>query len=107
MTDTFNFTDEEFLQVVNMICEKDHPLGQEFTPIISMDESLAVDRLDSLGIMIFFTWLSELFGISDKLIEDFTNEAVFTITAIKEFVTNNATRTYDYVDGERLNPTCS
>ena len=107
MTDTFNFTDEEFLQVVNMICEEDHPLGEEFIPITSMDESLAVDRLDSLGIMIFFIWLSELFGISDKLNEDFTNDEVFTVTAIKEFVTKNATRTYDYVDGERLSPKCS
>jgi hypothetical protein len=63
MNQEFSFSDEEFLKVVNMICAEDHPLGSEFVPITSIQESLDVDRLDSLGIMIFFTWLSELFGI--------------------------------------------
>ena len=103
----FNFTDEEFLKVINMICEEDHPLSSTFSPVMIMEESLAVDRLDSLGMTIFFIWLSELFGISDTAIEEFTDKGLFTINDIKKFVTVNCTKTYSYIEGEDLRVRCS
>lgn len=104
---SFEFTDEEFLQIINTICKKESPLVDTFIPITDMEESLVVDRLDSLGVIIFFVWLSELFGISDDDINAFTGEGVFTIRALKEFVTDKHTRTYSYAQAEEFTKRCS
>lgn len=104
MPNVFNFSDEEFLNVVNRICSDESPVGDEYIPMASMEESLVMDRLDSLGVMMFFIWLSELFGISDKLIEEFIAKELFTLRAVKIFVTEHATRTYDYSEAEQMEP---
>tara|TARA_B110000495_G_C23008945_1_gene596508 strand:- start:1 stop:150 length:150 start_codon:yes stop_codon:yes gene_type:complete len=36
-TDTFNFTDTEFLDIVNMILKSDTPMGDEFIPITNRE----------------------------------------------------------------------
>ena len=56
-----SFTDDEFLQVMNLICKSDVPFGEEYKPLVSMDDRIDLGRLDSLGMMVFFVWLSRCF----------------------------------------------
>jgi len=98
----FNFTDEEFISVLNLVCEMDMGPGEEYTPIIDIDEDLHIERYDSMGMMLFFIWVSELFGIPESKIEEFVAGKVFTVRAVKDFVTTEATRTYTYAEAEEF-----
>lgn len=98
MTDTLNFTDEEFLQVVNMICKKEINLGTKYVPITDMSESIALNRLDSLGIIIFFVWIAELFEIPEDRFNDLTEQGEFTVRELQQFVETHHTRVLSYED---------
>lgn len=102
----FSFTDEEFLSIINQICEKETPMGMPFVPLESMNDSINADRLDSLGMIIFFVWLAEMFEIDDESITEFTEQEVFTVAALKEFVRDNATQTYSYATYKELTDKC-
>ena len=101
-SDKFNFTDEEFIAVLNLVCEMDMGPGDKYTPIINIDEDLHIERYDSMGIMLFFIWVSELFGISESKIEKFMTQGVFTVCAVKDFVNAEATRTYTYAEAKEF-----
>ncbi len=103
---TFNFSDEEFLSVVNMICKKETPGIAEYVPITSMDTDIHLDRLDSLGMIIFFVWLGEMFEIPEETLNAFVTTEVFTITALKEFVRVNHTQTSSYDEMKELAVKC-
>jgi len=98
--DKFGFTDEEFIAAINLVCEMDIGPGEEYIPITSINEDLKLERYDSMGMMLFFIWISELFGISESKIEEFVDKGVFTIRAIKDFVNAEATRTYTYAEAK-------
>lgn len=102
----FNFTDEEFLAIINQICEKETAMNVEFTPLTSMDDSIDADRLDSLGMIIFYTWLAELFNIPDESVTVFLEREEFTVSALKHFVTVEGTRTYSYAEAEEFTKRC-
>jgi|TARA_R110000744_G_scaffold65440_2_gene134275 hypothetical protein len=102
----FNFTDEEFLAVMNLICKADTPFGEEYTPITSMNTRIDMGRLDSLSMMVFFVWLSKLFGIPEAKIQDFSDKQVFTINAIKAFVTKEFTKTATYAEVQEYAKRC-
>ncbi len=104
--DTFDFTDEEFLAVVNQICQKESTYKNTYVPIKAMDESLIIDRLDSLGIIIFFVWLTELFGIPEEPIDAFVDAENFTIAALKKLVMEHCTHTYSYADTLEFSKRC-
>tara|TARA_B100000809_G_C14591247_1_gene333730 strand:- start:123 stop:449 length:327 start_codon:yes stop_codon:yes gene_type:complete len=101
-SDTFNFTDEEFIAVLNLVCEMDMGPGEEYTPITNIDEDLHMERFDSMGMMLFFIWISELFGIPESKIEELVAKKVFTIRAVKDFVNAEATRTYTYAEAKEF-----
>ena len=101
-SDKFGFTDEEFMAAINLLCEMDMGPGEKYTPITSIDEDLHLERYDSMGMMLFFIWISELFGIPESKIEKFMTKKVFTIRAVKDFVTAEATRTYTYAEAEEF-----
>jgi hypothetical protein len=101
-TDKFGFTDKEFIKVLNIICEMDMGPGEEYTPITSIDEDLHIERYDSMGMMMFFIWISELFGIAEPKIEKFITKGIFTLRAVKDFVNAEATRTYTYAEAEEF-----
>jgi hypothetical protein len=105
--DKFNFTDEEFITCVNQICQLDELEGDETALLTSMDQRLEVDKLDSLSIAIFFIWVSDLFGISSTKVEEFVHRNDFTIQAIKDFISIEATRTYSYAKAEEYIKRCS
>ena len=96
--DKFGFTDEEFIKVMNIICEMDMGPGEEYTPITSIDEDLHIERYDSMGMLMFFIWISELFGIAESKIDKFVAKGIFTLRAVKDFVNAEATRTYTYAE---------
>jgi hypothetical protein len=102
----FNFTDDEFLQVMNLICKSDVPFGEEYKPLVSMDDRIDLGRLDSLGMMVFFVWLSKLFEIPEKQIQEFADKQEFTITAIKEFVAKESTKSTSYAEVEKYAKRC-
>lgn len=94
----FGFTDEEFIAVLNLVCKMDMGPGEDYAPITNIDEDLHIERYDSMGMMLFFIWVSELFGIPEAKIEEFVAGKIFTIRAVKEFVNVEATRTYTYAE---------
>ena len=97
--DKFNFTDKEFLNVINLLCKIDLD-EDEYTVLTSMNDELNMDELDSLSMTVFFIWIVHLFGISETLMHEFVQKRNFKIQAIKEFVTREATKTYSYAEAK-------
>jgi len=97
----FNFTDKEFLNVVNLLCKLDVD-EEDYIPITSMDTSLNMNDLDSLSITVFFIWLHHLFGIPEPAIHEFVRKGKFTVRIIKDFVIVEATQTYSYAEAKRI-----
>ena len=79
-------TDTEFLHIINLIYAKDKSAADKPNPILSMDEELDTDKLDSLGMVIFFFILTEVFEIPEDSAERFISINAYTIRAIKDFV---------------------
>jgi len=102
----FTFTDEEFIAVINLICKSDVPFGEEYIPLTSMNERVDMGKLDSMGMLVLFVWLSKLFGIPESKIETFIDKKVFTIKAIKEFVTKELTKTATYIEVQEYAKRC-
>ena len=96
-SDNFNFTDEEFLRVINSLCRIDLD-ADEYTPLTSINDKLNMDELDSLSMTVFFIWIVHLFGIPEPILQKFISKRDFTISNIKEFVTKESTKTYSYTD---------
>ena len=94
----FTFSDEEFLTVVNVILEVDSDEDEEYTPITSMDSSFNIRGLDSLSTMMFFIWVSDFFGISEKKFQELADQPNFTIRTLKDFISKESTRTFTYTD---------
>jgi|TARA_R110000823_G_scaffold83280_2_gene188024 hypothetical protein len=105
----FNFTDDEFLDIVNKICKHEGLAGQkgEYNNITSMDESINVDRMDSLDTIVFFVWLEAVFEINEDVVTAFTAEASFTARTLKEFVAVNCTQTFIYAEALKAIEECS
>jgi hypothetical protein len=99
-SDRFNFTDTEFLNVVNLLCKLDLD-EEEYTPLTSMDSHLNMEQLDSLSMTVFFIWIVHLFGIPEATMREFVSNGKFTIRLIKNFVMHNATRTYSYAEAQK------
>ena len=95
-TESFDFTDEQFLIIINHLFKQDTPMGEEYVPIESMDEKITIERLDSLSVVVFFVWISQLFGIPEDTVNDFMVSGKNTGTDLKEFVMKNATQTYTF-----------
>jgi len=106
MNTEFKFTDEEFLYVINLILKQDTPLGEEYVPIESMEDRLDMGRLDSLGMIVFFVWLSHLFGISEATFQAFIRQGNISIQAIKELVKTESTKNCDINDVKEYAKRC-
>ena len=102
----FSFTDQEFLSVINMIVKLDAPLGEEYTPLKSMDERIDMGRLDSLSMIVFFVWLCHMFGIPESKLQDFIKKGNLTIQSIKEFVIAEFTQTCSMAEVEEYAKRC-
>ena len=102
----FSFTDQEFLSVINMIVKLDAPLGEEYTPLKSMDERIDMGRLDSLSMIVFFVWLCHMFGIPESKLQDFIKKGNLTIQSIKDFVMAEFTQTCSITEVEEYAKRC-
>tara|TARA_R110002020_G_scaffold449267_1_gene662345 strand:+ start:1107 stop:1439 length:333 start_codon:yes stop_codon:yes gene_type:complete len=94
----FTFSDAEFLGIINIILEVDFPEDEKFEPITSMDHSFNIRGLDSLSTMMFFIWVSDFFGISEKKFQELADQKNFTIRILKDFVSKECTQTFTYND---------
>jgi hypothetical protein len=94
----FTFSDEEFLGIINIILRVDSDEDEEYKPITSMDDSFNIQGLDSLSIMMFFIWVSDFFGISEKKFQELADQENFTIRTLKDFINKEATQTFTYND---------
>ncbi|MDC3375254.1 hypothetical protein OAW27_00250 [bacterium] len=92
----FTFSDAEFLGIVNIILEVDSDEDEEYIPITSMDDSFNIRELDSLSTMMFFIWVSDFFGISEKKFQELADQKNFTIRTLKDFISKEATQTFTY-----------
>jgi len=101
------FTDQEFLDVMNCIIAADTAVGETFVKLTSMDQSLGEDQLDSLGTVVFFAWIDHIFKIPTEKVQEFSQAKTFTMKAIKDFIVNNTTRTYTYEEVVDFIKTCS
>jgi len=102
----FDFTDDEFIKLANLILKLDASSEEETAVITSMADTLDLGLLDSLGITIFFIWTSELFGIKESKIEEFMQKRIYTIQAIKDFIMVEATRGYTLAEAEEYTRRC-
>ena len=105
-TDTFNFTDIEFLDIINIILKTDTPMGDEFIPITNIKDSFNVNGLDSLSTMMFVIWICDFFGITEKQFQVLLEQPNFNIQTLKEFVTKTATRTFSYSEAKEYSKHC-
>jgi hypothetical protein len=92
----FELTDDEFIDIVNKICKKETAINQEYIPFTSTTDMLITDRLDSLGVMLFFVWLSEVFGILEEDLNAFLKQNNFTLKNLKEFISIKGTCSFTY-----------
>jgi hypothetical protein len=107
LQDIFKFTDEEFLVIINMILRSDTPIGDEFFPITDMEDSFNVRGLDSLSTMMFFIWICEFFGITEKQVQKLMEEQPdFSVRTLKNFVTKECTRTFSYSQAKAYSKHC-
>ena len=107
MNKVFNFTDGEFISMLNIILEKETPGNMVYRPLESMDAIIDLDILDSLGILVFFVWLSELFGIPDDVVTKFMEgNTEYSIKSIKDFVMNNHTTNHSWDDAKEYISAC-
>jgi hypothetical protein len=104
---TFEFTDEEFLDVLNMLIQADKAPGELFVKLENMDQTIGEDQLDSLGTIVLFAWINQLFDISNDKLQKFTKEKVFTSRAIKDFVMVNCARSHTYEQAVEFIKKCS
>jgi len=102
----FTFGDEEFLMIVNAIMARETPLNKEYIPLVTMDENFALDRLDSLGMILFFVWLAELFQIDDDQVNVFVEAEVFTVQALKDFVLDRCPQSFTMEEARELAKQC-
>jgi len=94
----FLFSDAEFLGIVNLILRVESDEDKEYKPITSMDDSFNIQGLDSLSTMMFFIWISDIFGISEKKFQELADQKNFTIRTLKDFVSKECTHTFTYND---------
>lgn len=102
----FTFGDEEFLLIVNTIMRRETPLNVVFVPFTSMNDNFAVDRLDSLGMILFFTWLAELFSIEEDKVSVFIEAENFTIQDLKAFVVAQSRKSFTMEEFKELSKEC-
>ena len=102
----FNFTDKEFLDIINKILKSDTPFGDEFIPITNIKDSFNVNGLDSLSTMMFVIWICDFFGITEKQFQVLLKQPNFSIQTLKEFVTKTATKTFSYSQAKEYAEHC-
>lgn len=105
-SDTFEFTDTEFLDFINRILKSDTPIGDEFIPITNIDDSFNVNGLDSLSTMMFVIWICDCFGITEKQFQVLLEQPNFSIRTLKEFATKTATKTFSYSQAKEYAKHC-
>ena len=85
-------SNEDFLEAINFIGGQEKKTHGEFTPMTSLDQTLASTGLDSLGVMMFFILLDEFFGIPEEKIEESIPKEEPTGNSVFAFVLEHQTK---------------
>ena len=92
----FQLTEDEFLHIVNKVVSKEIAAGDPQTEITNMDQSIHEAGMDSLGTIMFFVCLEEVFQISAETMDAFTNAEKFDIRTMYEYISKNSTAGFTY-----------
>lgn len=103
----FEFTDEEFLDLLNIVIGVDKAPGETFVKLESMDQTIGEDQLDSLGAVVFFAWMDQIFQIPIDDIQKFSKQKEYTGRAVKEFIKSNCTRSFSHKQALEFIKECS
>lgn len=87
-------TDEEFVRIINSVCENEVGGFGGFTPIATLEDNVVEAGLDSLGVMMVYVWITEGFGISDEDAENAVKAEVITGHDIVNFIKKYQTKGY-------------
>jgi acyl carrier protein len=101
MMDTCSLTDEEFIHIINVISIRESSEPDAFNRVESMHDSLILDRLDSLGVMMLVVWLHELFGITTETVPTRALKGDLTVDDLFTFVKKYQTKGYTYAQIEQ------
>ena len=85
-------TDNDFLQIINWVCAQEKHSHVNFTDMKDLSENLTDTGLDSLGVMMFYVLLDEVFGIPEEAIEDGSTNNLKTGSDVFNFIKENQTR---------------
>lgn len=102
----FEFTDEQFIEVINKIAKKELAGGVSFSPASSMDDLIDSLTLDSLGTIMFYVWLTEVFEIPDEKVTEFTAGTNHTLSDLKNFILENGTQNMSYTEVVEFDRKC-
>ena len=100
----YNMTDKEFLDILNVIVKKE---SVSKGTINSLEDDLAtLGILDSLGMVLLFVWITELFDIEEEVYKEFIKEKKFTGYEIRDFVKDNQKRIFTYEEFKEVYSKC-
>ena len=95
----FKYTSEEFIKVINHIL-----LDIQLPKVADIHSVIPVNELDSLDVIEFFGWLSEIYGIDKDLnlvIDLFKTD--IKVSTLYSFITEHATKNFLFSDLEKYN----
>lgn len=95
-------TDAEFLEIINSIAKQEKDALTPLVRIESLDSPMSEFQLDSLSTLMFYVWLTEMFGIEDN--EDTLKAVSGTSTGreIFDFVKQYQTQCYTFADVQKV-----
>ena len=101
---SYNMSDKEFLDILNIIVKKE---SVSKGTINSLEDDLAaLGILDSLGMILTFLWITEMFGIEDEVYKEFIKKEKFTGYEIRDFVKNNQKKIFTYEEFKEFYSKC-
>lgn len=95
-------TDAEFLEIINGVAKQEKGA---LTPVIrveSLDSPLSEFQLDSLSTLMFYVWLTEMFGIPDNEVTLVAVTGSSTGRQIFDFVKEHQTQCYTFEEVKKV-----
>lgn len=95
-------TDAEFIEIMNGVAKQEKGALTPIIRVASLDAKLAEFQLDSLSALMFYVWLSEMFGIPDNEETLAAINGESTGREIFDFVKQYQTQCYDFEEVRKV-----
>jgi hypothetical protein len=95
-------TDEEFIWIINSIAKQEAGALENILKIESLDQPLSDSQLDSLSTLMFYVWLTEMFGVPDNEVTMKAVDPQSTGRQIFDFVKQYQTQCYTFEDVKKV-----